>query len=98
MNKSSVIIKSNVSLKRRELVRPMDNMPKQYFDVRVDSALTPEQKIQKEKMLFWANKIVDENGNPVEWQCYKGCLDCGEPKNHCKRPLNLNKIKKRFLL
>lgn len=91
MNKSSVIIKSNVSLKSRELVPPMDNMPKQYFDVRVDSALTREQKIQKEKMMFWANRIVDENGNPVEGQCYKGCLDCGEPKNHCKRPLNLKK-------
>lgn len=91
MNKSSVIIKSNVSLRRRELVPPMDNMPEQYFDVRVDSALTPEQKIQKEKMMFWANRIVDENGNLVEGQCYKGCLDCGETNNHCKRPLNLKK-------
>lgn len=98
MNKSSVIIKSNVSLKSRELVPPIDNMPKQYFDVRLHNVLTQEQKIQKEKMMFWANRIVDENGNPVEWQCYKGCLDCGEPNNHCKRPLNLNKIKKRFLL
>ena len=41
-------------------------MPKQYFDVRLNTALTQEQKALKEKMMFWAEKVYDDNNNPVE--------------------------------
>ena len=63
---SSVLIKSNVTLKSRGVLPPIDNMPKQYFDVRLNTALTQEQKALKEKMMFWAEKVYDDNNNPVE--------------------------------
>ncbi len=86
--KSSVVIKSNVTLKSRGVIPPIDNMPIEYFDVRLNNLLTKEQEILKTKMMFWANNIVDENGNKVEDECYKGCENCGEANNPCKRPQN----------
>lgn len=86
--KSTVGIKSNVMLKSREIVPPIDNMHEQYFDVRLNTVLTEYQKIQKEKMQFWAKVICDENMNPVNDPCYKGCENCGEPNNNCQRPQN----------
>lgn len=86
--KSNITIKSNVVLKSRPLVLPIDNMPTQYFDVRMNTILTPEQQMQKEKMMFWAKKVCDESGNPIEDYCYKGCENCGEINNQCKRPQN----------
>lgn len=85
---SGVAIKSNVTLKSRSVVQPIDNMSIEYFDVRLNSALTQEQKALKIKMLFWAKKIYDENNHLVQDECYKGCRNCGEIYNHCKRPQN----------
>lgn len=87
----SIVIKSNVTLKSRGALPPIDNMPREYFDVRLDSALTEKQREMKLKMLFWADNIYDTNNNPVEDVCYKGCLNCGEKNNHCKRPQNENR-------
>lgn len=87
-DKSSVVIKSNVTLKSRGVVPPIDNMPNEYFDVRFGTALTKEQQVQKAKMLFWAKDIFDENNNKVEDECFKGCENCGEINNNCKRPQN----------
>ena len=85
---SNVVIKSNVTLKSRGAVPPIDNMPKEYFDVRLDSSLTPEQKAMKIKMLFWTENVFDENKNTSKDECYRGCINCGENNNHCKRPQN----------
>ena len=85
---SSVVIKSNVMLKSRGVVPPIDNMPNEYFDVRIASALTQEQKVLKEKMLYWAEKIYDENSHSFQDACYKDCQNCGDKNNHCKRPQN----------
>jgi hypothetical protein len=90
IEQSDVIIKSNVTLKSRGVVPPIDNMSKEYFDVRMDSALTQEQRALKIKMLFWAKEIYDKNRNPIQDECYKGCQNCGEVNNHCKRPQNVN--------
>lgn len=67
---------------------PMDNLPDGYFDVRRASTLTLSQKTLKEQMMYWADKVQDKNGDIIKIKCYKGCLDCGEPNNHCKRPQN----------
>ena len=86
-----VTIKSNVMIKpkdRREIIPPMDNLPEEYFDVRLDSALTTSQQQLREKMMFWAERVYDDEGNLYEDKCYKGCRDCGESNNHCKRPQN----------
>jgi hypothetical protein len=88
MEQSSITIKSNVTIKSRGVVPPIDNMPAQYFDTRLNTTLTQEQRTQKEKMQFWAEKVYDENNNLVKDECYKGCQNCGEPTNHCKRPQN----------
>jgi len=85
---SNIIIKSNVTLKSRGLIPPIDNMRNQYFDVRLNSVLTNKQKRLKEKMLYWAEKVYDDNENPVVDECFKGCQNCGEKYNHCKRPQN----------
>lgn len=85
---SGVIIKSNVTLKSRGLVPPIDNIRNQYFDVRLNTSLTKEQLKLKQKMMYWAKKVYDERGNPVVDECYKGCQNCGEKNNHCKRPQN----------
>ncbi len=89
---SGVVIKSNVNLKSRGVVPPIDNMPEQYFDVRLDSSLTQEQKALKLKMLFWANTIYNEKNHLVQDECYKGCQNCGEINNHCKRPQNKSQL------
>jgi hypothetical protein len=88
--KSSVFIKSNITLKSRALVKPIDNMPRQFFDVSLDNVLTPTQRLMKTKMLFYANKVLDENGNEVEDYCFKNCKNCGESNNDCQRPQNKN--------
>lgn len=92
IEQSSVVIKSNVTLKSRCVVPPIDNMPKEYFDVRISTALTLEQQEQKIKMLFWANDIIYENNKIVEDECYKGCKNCGEISNNCKRPQNRSQL------
>ncbi len=84
----NVSIKSNVMTKSRGIVPSIDNMSKEYFDVRLDNALTVKQRAMKEQMLFWAEIICDTNHNLVEDECYKGCQNCGEDNNHCKRPQN----------
>lgn len=93
IEKSSVTIKSNVMLKSRGMIPPMDNLPQQYFSVLLDDVLTKEQKELKEKMMFWANRIYDENMNQVIDECYKGCENCGDILNNCKRPQNIRKQK-----
>jgi hypothetical protein len=87
---SSVGIKSNVTLKRKgvENKKPIDNMERQYFDVRLADVLTQQQKQLLEKMHFWAKVICDENMNQVQDPCYKGCENCGAPNNNCQRPQN----------
>ena len=85
---SGVVIKSNVTLKSRGVVPPIDNLPNQYFDIRMNTVLTQEQEALKEKMMYWAKKIYDENNHLVQDECYKGCQNCGEINNHCKRPQN----------
>lgn len=90
---SSVAIKSNVTLKSRKLIKPIDNLSREYFDVRSHNNLTYYQQLMKEKMLFWAHKIYDEDGNSVKDECFKGCLNCGHPHNDCQLPQN--RIKKR---
>lgn len=87
-DQSNVIVKSNVTLKQRGAVSPIDNMPNQYFDIRLSNILTQEQSIMKEKMHYWADKVYDEKKNLVEDKCYKGCQNCCEYNNHCKRPQN----------
>jgi hypothetical protein len=88
--KSNVQIKSNVTLKKNGVIPPIDNMPDQYFDVRLFSVLTPVQQKQKEKWLFRAEVIKDGNDNILEDdKCYKGCENCGHINNHCKRLQNL---------
>lgn len=88
---NNITIKSNVTLNNRGIVPPIDNMPDEYFDVRLGDILTDEQKNQKNKMMFWAEKILDENNNLVINDCYKGCQNCGEINNNCKRQHNLLK-------
>ena len=91
MYQSSISIKSNVTLRSRGVVPPMDNTPSEYFDVRLRPVLTQEQLVQKEKMMFWAEKVYDENNNLVNDECFKGCKNCGEKFNHCKRLPNRQK-------
>lgn len=88
MEKSTVEIKSNVSLKSRGFIPPMDNLPSEYFSVLLDNKLSEHQRTMKLKMLFWANTIIDEEGSLVEDRCYKGCINCGHQNNDCKRPQN----------
>ena len=89
--KSGVNIKSNVMLKSRGLVPPIDNMSSQYFDVRLKTSLTKEQLALKEKMMYWGESICNKDGTAVADNCYKGCINCGEDNNHCKRPQNKKK-------
>ena len=88
-----VTIKSNVMIKpkfkdSREIVPPMDLLKQEYFDVRLGTVLTTSQQNLLEKMMFWAERVYDDEGNLYEDRCYKGCHDCGQPNNHCKRPQN----------
>lgn len=87
-----VAIKSNVTLKSSGVLPPIDNMPNEYFDVRLEDALNQHQKALKIKMMFWANEIRDVNNNLVKDDCFKGCQNCGETNNHCKRPPNFIKL------
>jgi hypothetical protein len=86
---SGVLLKSNITLKSRGIDRPIDNMPNEYFDVRINVALTNDQRAMKLKMLFWADKIYDENNNIVKDDCYNGCVNCCQIGNYCKRPKNI---------
>lgn len=86
--KSTVRIKSNVNLKSRGILKPIDNMPREYFDVRSDNRLTTLQREMKERMLYWADKIYDDSGNLVNDECHKGCLNCGDGSNNCQRTQN----------
>lgn len=87
-DKIEITIKSNVTLKSRTLIPPIDNMPDNYFDVRLGSALTESQKKGKEKMMYWAKVVLDENNDMSSDNCYKGCENCGEINNNCKRNQN----------
>ena len=62
---SSIKLKSNITLKSKynEYVAsylPIDLMPKEFWDRRLEHKLTKQQKLQRDKKLFWAEKIVDE--------------------------------------
>jgi hypothetical protein len=89
MAQSNISVKSNVMLKIRGEVPPIDNMPGMYFDVRLRTALNKEQSMQLEKMHFWAKKIYDEENNLILDECYKGCENCGNKNNHCKLTKNI---------
>lgn len=91
MEQSTITIKSNITLNIRGVVPPMDNMHTEYFDTRLGEKLSEEQRKQKDKMLYWAEKVYDENNNEVKDECYKGCENCGEMHNHCKRLPNKRK-------
>jgi hypothetical protein len=83
---STVSIKSNIALKGGDESRPIDAMPREYFDVRVPK--TPRHQKQLDKYIFWAKRVCDENGNPVNDECYKACEDCATATN-CQRPRKL---------
>lgn len=91
MEQSTITIKSNITLKLRGVVPPMDNMPTEYFDPRLRETLSEEQRKQKEKMMFWADKVFDDQNNLIQEVCYKSCQNCGEKHNHCKRLPNKRK-------
>ena len=84
----SLTLKSNVTLKSREVILPMDNVPVMKVDVRYRNTLTEAQKKQLDNMLFYVEEIVNENNERVEVKCFKGCENCGKINNNCRRPQN----------
>lgn len=88
MKKTNIEIKSNVMLKEKGRIHPVDLFPRGYFDTRSKHHLTPKEKLIMEKMLFWAETIKDEFGNIVVDDCFKGCANCGDVNNDCNRPTN----------
>lgn len=88
-----ISIKSNITLRNRIVIPPMDNSSRELFDVRLRDSLTKSQSLELEKEHFRASIVLDSELNEVEDNCYKGCIDCGDPANHCQRPQNIIKQK-----
>ena len=62
---SSIKLASNIMLKAKYQANPWgyipaDLLPAYYADSRLQNALTPGQRFQFKKKLFYAEKIVDE--------------------------------------
>lgn len=77
---TAVGVKSNIALKSNGGTPPVDLRTKNYND---------KEQI---KLLFWAERVCDDNGNPIIDECYKGCEDCLSKINKCRRPRKTNKI------
>jgi len=65
MEKSSIKIISNITLKSRYEKNPLaylpfDLLPSDFRDVRLNHQLTPYQRQQMIKKLFWTETVVDE--------------------------------------
>lgn len=66
MEKSSIKLISNITLKSRyeknpNAYLPYDLLPTVYRDARLSNELTPYQRKQQIKRLFWTEKVVDED-------------------------------------
>ena len=67
MEKSSIALVSNIMLKSKfekdkNEYLPYDLLPKVYHDKRMMDSLSAHQKLQSEKQLFHADKIIDVDG------------------------------------
>jgi hypothetical protein len=63
--RSFIKIKSNIMIKdkyekNKYHYLPLELMPQHYYDKRMNPMLTQQQKIDSEKRLFLASKIIDE--------------------------------------
>lgn len=64
--KSNVMLRSNIMIRTKYdrepwAYIPADLLPAHYSDTRAAQFLSPSQRKQMEKKLFYANRIVDEN-------------------------------------
>lgn len=63
--RSSIKLNSNIMLKSKfekdpRGYLPPDLLPEYYKDSRVQGSMTPRQQKQFEKLMFYANRVVDE--------------------------------------
>ena len=63
---SNIMLASNIMLKSKYerdpwAYIPADLLPKEYSDARAAQFLSPSQREQMKKKLFYANRIIDED-------------------------------------
>lgn len=62
---SAIMLSSNIMLKSKFVKDqwayiPVDLLPSYYSDTRAAQFLSPEQRVQMEKKLFFASHVIDE--------------------------------------